>query len=60
MGIGDKAKNKIQETGGETKESVGKATGDDELRTEGQADQGEAKVKKVGENVKDAAKNITK
>ena len=49
MGIDDKA---------EVKESAGKATGNESLESEGKADQGEAKVKKAGEHLKDAAKNV--
>ena len=60
MGIGDKAKNKVQEATGGAKESAGKATGNDDLKNEGRADQGESKAKQAGENIKDAAKNITR
>lgn len=60
MGIDDKAKNKFQESSGQAKESIGDATGDEELRNEGRADQGESKVKQAGEHLKDAVKDITK
>lgn len=58
MGIADKAKAKVQEAVGEAKESTGKATGNERLEGEGKVDKGESKGKQVGENLKDAAKNI--
>lgn len=58
MGIGDKIKNEAEDMGGRAKESAGAASGDRDLKREGQADQGEAKAKKVGENIKDAGKNV--
>jgi uncharacterized protein YjbJ (UPF0337 family) len=58
MGLGDKISNKAEELKGKVKETVGRATGNQELEAEGQIDQGRAEVKKVGENIKDAAKDI--
>ena len=55
MGLDDKAGNEATDLKGKVKESAGKATGDDSMANEGKADQGEAKVKKAGEHVKDAA-----
>jgi len=57
MGIGDKAKHKLEEAGGQVKESTGRATGDRDLEAEGRADQSEGKIKNAGEHVKDAAKD---
>jgi uncharacterized protein YjbJ (UPF0337 family) len=57
MGIGDKAKHKLEEAGGQVKESTGKATGDRELEAEGKADQSSSKLKQAGENIKDAFKS---
>jgi uncharacterized protein YjbJ (UPF0337 family) len=54
MGIADKAKNAIEDTVGKVKEAIGDVTGNDELKAEGQKDQGVSGVKKVGENIKDA------
>lgn len=54
MGIGDKISNKAEELVGKAKEATGERTGDDELKTEGRAQQGEAGLKKAGEDVKDA------
>jgi uncharacterized protein YjbJ (UPF0337 family) len=56
MSTTDKAKNITQQTKGKAKEAVGKATDNDELEAEGQADQTKGKLKQAGENVKDALK----
>jgi uncharacterized protein YjbJ (UPF0337 family) len=56
MGTDDKADNKIEELGGKAKETVGSATGDDELRHQGERDQSKANLKQAGEKVKDAFK----
>lgn len=56
MGIGDKIQNAAESAGGKLKETVGKATHNEELEAEGQADQAKASVKKAGEHVKDAFK----
>ena len=58
MGIDDKAENEGTDLKGKVKESAGKVTGNERLESEGKADQGEAKVKKAGEHLKDAAKNV--
>lgn len=58
MGTQDKASNKVQDVKGKVKETVGKATGDEDLENEGQSDQVKASVKDVGEKVKDAASAI--
>ncbi len=57
MGADDKAKNAAQDVGGKIKEGVGKATGNDSKVAEGRAEQTSAKVKKAGENIKDAVKD---
>lgn len=54
MGLDDKLKNSAQEAGGKVKETVGKATGDEEREAEGRADQTSANLKQAGEDVKDA------
>ena len=56
MGLADKAENAAEKLGGQAKESTGKATGDQSLEAEGQADQTSAQVKKIGEDVKDVFK----
>jgi uncharacterized protein YjbJ (UPF0337 family) len=53
----DKAKNKIEELGGKGKEHVGEATGDDNLKAEGQADQAKGNLKQAGEKIKDVFKD---
>jgi uncharacterized protein YjbJ (UPF0337 family) len=58
MGIDDKADHEATDLKGKVKESAGKATGNESLESEGKADQGEAKVKKAGEHLKDAAQNV--
>lgn len=58
MGTQDKASNKLQDVKGKVKETVGKATGDDDLESKGNTDQAKAAVKDVGEKVKDAASDI--
>ncbi|WP_081813876.1 CsbD family protein [Microbacterium sp. CH12i] len=54
MGIGDKAKHAAEDAIGNAKEGLGKATNNDDLKHEGQADQAKANVKKVGDDIKDA------
>ncbi|RSD19894.1 MULTISPECIES: CsbD family protein [Amycolatopsis] len=60
MSLGDKIGNKAEELGGKAKEAAGNATGDEQLRAEGQADQAKAGLKGAVENVKDAAKDLFK
>jgi len=52
----DKAKNSAQKVKGKVKEKAGKATGNDKLQAEGNADQVKGNLKQDGENVKDAFK----
>ena len=54
MGNLDKAKNTAQRAKGRVKEDAGRATGNPRLRRKGRADQAKARVKQVGERVKDA------
>ncbi|MGC8513639.1 MAG: CsbD family protein [Acidimicrobiales bacterium] len=54
MGFTDKAKNKAQELKGKTEETVGKATGNDDLEAEGKSDKAKGNIKQAGEKVKDA------
>jgi uncharacterized protein YjbJ (UPF0337 family) len=53
MGLGDRIENKAQEASGKIKEKAGDATDNPDLQAEGQLDQAEAKIKDVGEDVKD-------
>ena len=56
MGLGDKIQNAAEKAGGKGKEAVGNATGDENLKAEGQADQTKGDLKQAGEKVKDAFK----
>ncbi len=56
MSLADKAKNKLEELAGKSKEATGRATGDNKLKAEGKADQAKAKLKQAGEKIKDAFK----
>lgn len=59
MGLKDKISNAAEDVAGKAKEAVGKGTDDREMQAEGQGDQASAGVKKAGENLKDAAKDVT-
>ena len=52
----DKAAHKATEVKGKVKEGVGRATDDEELEAEGQADQAKGNLKQAGDKVKDAFK----
>ena len=54
MGPDDKARDKAQELKGGAMEDVGRATDDEELQAEGQADQTKGDLEQAGEQVKDA------
>ncbi|MFC6506924.1 CsbD family protein [Promicromonospora citrea] len=54
MGMDDKIKHAAEDAGGKLKETTGRATDDEELQAEGEADQTKAKLKKAGDDVKDA------
>jgi uncharacterized protein YjbJ (UPF0337 family) len=56
MGLDDKIKNAAEDISGKAKEAFGKASGNERLEAEGDADQTKANVKQAGENVKDAFK----
>ncbi len=56
MGTDDKTGNKIEDLAGKAKEGLGNATGNEDLKAEGQTDQSKADLKQAGEKVKDAFK----
>lgn len=58
MSVGDKFQNKAEEVKGRAKEATGSATGDDDLKNEGKADQASSAVKKGAEKVKDKANQL--
>ena len=59
MGIGDDMSDKAEELGGQGKEALGEAIGDEELQAEGILDQFVAKAKQVGESIKDFAEDAS-
>ena len=54
MGVGDDMKHNMEDMKGKAKEAIGDATDNESLQAEGMADQAGAKMKKVGDDVKDA------
>ncbi|HEY9410374.1 MAG TPA: CsbD family protein [Jiangellaceae bacterium] len=54
MGIGDKAKHEAEDLAGKVKETAGKLTDDEKTEAEGKTDQAKAKLKKAGDDVRDA------
>jgi uncharacterized protein YjbJ (UPF0337 family) len=58
MGFMDKLRNKFQMGRGRAKQDVGRATGDPYLEAEGQSERIEGATRQVGEQVKDAGKNV--
>lgn len=56
MGIDDKFDNAKDENVGKAKAAAGKATGDDDLRAEGEAQETKGNLKSAGEKAKDAFK----
>ena len=58
MGFVDKLKNKMQMGRGRAKENAGRAMGNPRMEAEGQGDRIAGSTKQVGEQVKDAGKNI--
>jgi uncharacterized protein YjbJ (UPF0337 family) len=56
MGLKDKAENTAEGVKGQAKESLGKASDDREMETEGKVDQTKSDLKQAGEKVKDAFK----
>ena len=58
MSTEDKASNKAQDLKGKVKETVGKATDNEDLEAKGKTDQAKAAVKDVGEKAKDAVSTI--
>lgn len=58
MGFLDKVRNKLQMGRGRAKQEIGRAAGDPYLESQGQADRVAGGAKQVGEQVKDAGKNV--
>jgi uncharacterized protein YjbJ (UPF0337 family) len=53
----DRVKGSLKEAKGNIKEAAGKATGDEKLKREGQADQVEGKIQNTVGGIKDALKS---
>lgn len=58
MGFIDKLRNKFTMGKGRAKENVGRAAGDPYLEAKGQTERVEGAGRQVGEQVKDAGKNV--
>jgi uncharacterized protein YjbJ (UPF0337 family) len=57
MATDDKFRNKGEDLKGKAKETIGRATDDEELEAQGRADQAKSSLKDAGEKVKDAIKD---
>jgi uncharacterized protein YjbJ (UPF0337 family) len=57
MGTDDKLRNQGEDLKGKAKETIGRATDDEELEARGRSDQAKADLKNTGEKVKDAIKD---
>lgn len=57
MGDQDKTEHKGEDLKGKAKETVGGATGDEELERQGKGDQAKSDLKQAGDKVKDAFKH---
>ena len=57
MGTDDKLRNQGEDLKGKAKETIGRATDDEELEGAGRADQAKANLKQAGEKVKDVIKD---
>ena len=57
MGTDDKLRNQGEDLKGKAKETVGRATDDEELEAQGRTDQTNADLKDAGEKVKDAIRD---
>lgn len=58
MGFMDKLRNRFKMAKGHTKQEVGRASRDRSMEASGQADRAEGATRQVGEQAKDAAKNV--
>lgn len=58
MGFMDKLRNRFKMGRGRARQNVGQATGDPYLEASGQAERIEGAGRQVGEQAKDAAKNV--
>jgi uncharacterized protein YjbJ (UPF0337 family) len=54
----DRAEGSVKQTGGKLKEGAGKLFGDEKMKREGQAEQGEGKLQNAWGSMKDKAREI--
>ena len=57
MATDDKLRNQGEDLKGKAKETIGRATDDEELEAQGRTDQAKSNLKNAGEKVKDAIKD---
>lgn len=55
----DRTEGSLKQTGGQLKEGAGKLLGDEKLKSEGEADQGEGKLQNAWGSIKDKAREVT-
>lgn len=55
----DRPEGSLKQTGGQLKEGAGGLLGDEKLKRDGQADQGEGKLQNAWGSVKDKAREVT-
>ena len=55
----DRTEGSMKQTGGRLKEGAGSLLGDEKMKREGQADQGEGKLQNAWGSVKDKAREVT-
>ncbi len=58
MSMQKKIKHTAEVLEGKAKEAIGKMTGDEQLQVEGKLEQGKGNLKRAGDKVKDAGKNV--
>jgi uncharacterized protein YjbJ (UPF0337 family) len=58
MGFMDKLRNRFKMAKGHARQDAGRATGDPYLEASGQAERVDGATRQVGEQAKDAAKNV--
>ena len=55
----DRTEGSMKQTGGKLKEGAGSLIGDEKMKREGQADQGEGKLQNAWGSAKDKAREVT-
>lgn len=57
--MNDRTEGSLKQTGGKFQEGAGEALGDEKMKREGQANQGEGKLQNAWGSVKDKARELT-